>query len=159
MKKHTLVLFLALLFGAAQTKAQEVYNIVLENATRVVNNPTSTYTQTKIAQFKRTALVYLKSKSFEASDTVSAELLNTQAYYLSEFLTLFVDQLIKSKSASSDAQCEKMSLFMSASESNPLFNDPDKETTLSFVNAKGEFTPFSLDTDWQKAYFAVKSRL
>ncbi len=159
MTRLFLILSLTLLFGTRGTHAQDVYNLVLENATRTVNSPTSGYTQTKIAQFKRTALVYLKSKCFETSDTVSVELLNTQAYYMSEFLTLFFDEILKSKKLSEAERKEKVMLFMSASESNPLFNDPDTDTTLSYVTESGELTPFSLDTDWQKAYFAAKSRL
>ena len=40
---------------------------------------------------------------------------------------------------------------MKASEENPLFGDNDEETTLSYVKSGEELTPFSLDTDWQKA--------
>ncbi len=161
MKKYILALLLALPVWASQSRAQEVYNIVLEKTTSIVNDPTSSYVRTKIAQFERTALVYLKSKSFEASDTVSADFLNTQAYYLSEFVTLYMKEVLmmSRKKGNENARREKISLFMSASECNPLFNDPDKETTLSFVTAEGEYMPFSLDTDWQKAYCAAKSRL
>ena len=75
--------------------AQDIYNMVLGNATRIVNTPTSPYTQTQIAQFKRTALIYLKSKAFEQTDSVTTQFLDTQAYFLSEYLTLFFDEIIK----------------------------------------------------------------
>ncbi len=75
--------FTALLFCPLASPAQDVYKMVLDNATRIVNTPTSGYTQTQIAQFKRTALIYIKSKAFEQSETVSAQFLDTQAYYLS----------------------------------------------------------------------------
>ena len=51
---------LALLLAPNTLKAQEVYNMVLENATKTVNSPSKSFTQVKIAQFKSTALVYLK---------------------------------------------------------------------------------------------------
>ena len=48
---------------------------------------------------------------------------------------------------------------MDASKSNPLFNDPDAETTDAFMLDSNELTPFSLDTDWQKAYLAARNIL
>ena len=48
---------------------------------------------------------------------------------------------------------------MVASCSNPLFNDPDKETVNSYINEGNELTPFCLDTDWEKAYAAAKAQL
>ena len=84
-----LFLVLCLLCLPSMVRAQDVFNYVLDNATRVVNSPTSGYTQAQIAQFKRTSLLYLQKKAFEQSETVATDLLDTQAYYLSEFLTLF----------------------------------------------------------------------
>lgn len=157
MKSYLTVLFLFLFSLGCQ--AQDVYNYVLSSATRVVNSPTSSYTQTQIAQFKRTALVYLKKKAFEQQSNVSAEFLNTQAYFLSEFVTLFFDEILKSKRLSETKRREKILLFMDASVSNPLFNDPDQETTMSFITDGGEITPFCLNTNWQKAFAAAKSQL
>lgn len=148
-----------LLLGTTKCAAQDVYNLVLENATRIVNSPTSGYTQTQIAQFKRTALVYLKSKAFEKCDTVTTSFLDTQAYYLSEFVTLFFDEILKSKKLSESKRRERIYLFMDASVSNPLFDDPDEETTMAFTKDSGEITPFSINTDWEKAYAAAKEEL
>ncbi len=154
-------LFSLFLFIASSQagKAQEVYNLVLENATRVVNNPLSNFMQTQIAQFKRTSLIYLKTKALEEADTVPSRFLDTQAYFLSEFITLFLKDAVLRKKLDDVRRKERIMLFTDASISNPLFNDPDKETTLSFIKAKGEITPFCLDTDWQKAYLAAKSQL
>lgn len=157
--KNWILLLLLWAGSSLNGKAQDVYNMVLESATRIVNSPTSGYTQTQIAQFKRTALVYMKQQAFKKSSTVSADFLNTQAYFLSEYITLFFDEILKSKKLASEKRKERILLFMDASVSNPLFNDPDHETTLSFINDGGEITPFSLDTDWQKAYAAVKDNL
>lgn len=139
--------------------AQEVFNLVLGNATRVVNSPTSTFTQTQIAQFKRTALIYLKQKAFEQTDSVSTQFLDTQAYYLSEFVSLFFDEILKSNKLSDEERRKRIYLFMDSSVSNPLFDDPDEETTMSYIKNGGELTPFCLNTDWQKAYLAAKSQL
>ena len=150
---------LALLLAPNTLKAQEVYNMVLENATQTVNSPSKSFTQVKIAQFKSTALVYLKKKAFENSKEVKEEFLNTQAYYLSEFIFLFFTQILKDHKLSDEERRKKIYLFMDASLSNPLFNDPDTETTQSYIKEGSELTPFSLDTDWQKAWHAAKSQL
>ena len=139
------------------SQAQEVYDMVLDNATRIVNSPTSSFLNTQIAQFKRTALIYIKSKAFERTDSVPAKFLNTQAYYLTEFLNLFFAEMIKIKDLPEKARKQRILRFMDASACNPLFHDPDEESTLSFVENGGEVTPFSLDTDWQKAYLAAKA--
>lgn len=140
-------------------KAQEVYNLVLNNATRIVNNPTCSYTQIQIAQFKRTALIYMKAKAFEETDSVPSSFLDTQAYYLSEFVTLFFNDVVMSKRLSVEKRKERIMMFTDASISNPMFDDADKDTTLAFINDGGELTPFSIDTDWQKAYAAALSLL
>ena len=141
------------------SRAQDVYNMVLENANKVVDSPSKSFTQVKIAQFKKTALIYLKKKAFENNSVVKAEFLNTQAYYLSEFIFLFFTQILKDHKLSEEERRKKIYLFMDASLSNPLFNDPDTETTQSYIKEGSELTPFSLDTDWQKAWYAAKSQL
>lgn len=152
-------LLLLLSATAPQARAQEVYNLVLENATRIVNSPTANFTQTRVAQFKLTALVYMKKKAFETKAEVSSELLNTQAYYLSEFLSLFFDELLKDRKATAETRKKVLFLFMDASLSNPLFGDTDEDTTQAYIKEGSEITPFSLDTDWEKAYAAAKSQI
>lgn len=157
--KHIFILVLGLILGTANAEAQDVYNLVLGSATRIINNPTSNLTNVQIAQFKRTALTYMKSKALEISDTIPSALLDTQAYYMSEFITLFIDDIVKSKRLSDDKRKQRILMFTDASISNPLFNDPDKDTTMSFMTDGNELTPFSLDTDWHKAYAAAISQL
>ncbi len=155
--KHLLLLFFLLLPFSANS--QEVFNIVLENATKVVNSPVAGFAQAQIAQFKRTALLYVKRKAFEQCDTVPAKFLNTQAYYLSEYLSLFFNEILKDKKLSPDIRKAKIMLFMNASVANPLFNDEDKETTMSFINDGEQLTPFCLDTNWQNAYLCAVENL
>lgn len=142
-----------------EMQGQEVFNMALENATKVVNSPTANFTATRIAQFKCTALMYLKSEAFERKTIVTDQFLNTQAYYLSEFLTLFFNQVVANRNKSDKIRKEKIMIFANASVHNPLFNDPDKETTRSYIDGGAELTPFSLDTDWKKAFSEVKEKI
>lgn len=121
--------------------------MVLQSAIRIVNNPTSNFTATRVAQFKRTALVYMHTKAFEKSDSVKSTFLDTQAYCLSEFTTLFFNEILRVQGAE---RKERIYTFMQASRENPMWNDPDRETADSYILAN-ELTPFSLDTDWEKA--------
>ena len=150
--KHLIALLTFICCAITTSHAQSVYDYVLNNATRIVNSPVSSFTQTQIAQFKRTAL-------YEETDTIPSLFLDTQAYYLSEFVTLFFEHVSKGKRTTEDKLQKRVMIFTDASISNPMFNDPDKETTLSFILNHGEITPFSLDTDWEKAYFAAKSQI
>lgn len=158
MKKILLVIISFILLPGFSA-AQEVYNYLLDATTRTVNNPMSSYTQTRIAQFKRTALIYMKSKAFETMPEVTEQFLNTQAYYLSEFVTLFFDEIIKDKKLSERKRKQKVCLFMDASKSFPMFNDPDTETVDAYIIDGNELTPFCLDTNWQQAYVGVKNVL
>lgn len=150
MKKTAFLLLLPLLLLAAglQCQAQEVFNMVLQSATRVVNSPTSNFTATRVAQFKRTALTYMRDKAFEQSDSVKVAFLDTQAYYLSEFTTLFFNEILR---VQGPERKERIYLFMQASKECPQWHDPDTETTDAYIIAD-ELTPFSLDTDWEKAF-------
>ena len=49
-----------------------------------------------------------------------------------------------------------MATFKAASLKNSLFDDPDKELVNAYVDNPQYITPFSIDTDWEKALKAVK---
>lgn len=125
--------------------------MALQSATRIVNNPTSNYTVTRVAQFKRTALLYMRSMVVKMAPNTPVSFLDTQAYYLNEFTTAFFSTIIKLQG---NKRKEAIDIFIKASASNPKWNDPDKETAEAFIST-GELTPFSLDTDWEKAYNQV----
>lgn len=158
MKKSLYVILLFTLLPMTMS-AQDVYNYLLDATTNTVNNPTSTYTQVRIAQFKRTALVYLKRKAFETMPEVTEQFLNKQAYYMSEYVALFFDEILKGKKDNEQKRMAKIYLFMDTSKAYPLFDDPDTDMTDSYIIEGNELTPFSLNTDWQKAYGAVKVEL
>ena len=157
--KKSLYVILLFSFLPLTMSAQDVYNYLLDATTNTVNNPMSTYTQVRIAQFKRTALVYLKRKAFETMPEVTESFLNMQAYYMSEYVALFFDEILKGKKENDKKRKAKIYLFMDTSKAYPLFDDPDTDMTESYILEGNEITPFSLNTDWQKAYGAVKVEL
>lgn len=158
--KRLSVLLLAGLCFTPALKAQEVFSYMLESSARIINNPSSSYTSVRIAQFKMTALTYLQDKAFETRTQVTEDFLNTQAYYMNEYVTSFVSMLAdRELLKQEDERRKRILLYTDASLSNPLFFDSDKETTLSYVDDSESLTPFSLDTDWQKAGAAVRAVL
>lgn len=156
MKKYIILLLLSSLVGAMnQVSAQEVYNYVLQSSSRIVDDPTSSFTHTRIAQFKKTALVYLKSKATETMPEVTDSFLNEQAYHLSEFIAFFIEEVVGETQRSKRDRKKTIINFINASLMNPLFNDDDTETTECYFRDNDELTPFSLNTDWVKAYNAA----
>lgn len=153
--KQALLLLLLLCASFPLSSAQKVYDYVLQSSTNTVNNPLATYTDAQVAQFKRTALVYLKKKCFEKVDTISGEFLDVQAYYLSEFVTLFCRDVYQARRLSETGRKERIMLFMDASVSNPLFDDSDQQTTMAYIIDGNSVMPFCLNTDWPKAYAAI----
>ncbi|MGM9688224.1 MAG: hypothetical protein ACI3YD_04165 [Alloprevotella sp.] len=138
------------------THAQKVYNTVMDNALHVANSPASPFTQVQIAHFKRDALLYLKKKAAEVNGTPTGQFLDTQAFFLSEFLTLFFKETVKMKRLDEDKWKQRKQLFTDASLKHPLTDDPDTQTTMAYVTREDGITPFCLNTDWEKAYLSVK---
>ena len=96
MKKFLSVLSFALFTTGGAVSAQEVFNKVLESAQHTINEPTSSFTNAQIARFKVDVLQYMKSKALEKESANVNELLDIQAYYMSEFLSLFYTEIIYS---------------------------------------------------------------
>ena len=152
---------MTLLLGvfAMGANAQEIYKIVYKNAEHIVNDPNSGVTKARIAQFKVSQLTYLYQKAFETMPEVTDRFLDVQAYYLTEFMSLYQAELVKSSKETPEERAKKVMIFLDATVSNPLFGDTDEETIYAYIKEGTELTPFSLDTDWQKALAAVKAQL
>ena len=156
MKRVLLIFAMMLATTCLPMQAQQVYDMVFESATRTVNNPMSDYTQIRIAQFKKTALTYLRQKAETADTLVNMRLLDYQAYYLQQFITFYLKQIIRYSGEQQKGMRQNViRLFIKSSLDCPLWNDPDTEITQSYIGDTEELTPFSLDTDWQKAYEEV----
>ena len=158
MKKRLYILFLSLFSVSGVTSAQEVFNKVMESAQHILNEPTSTFTNTQIAKFKVDQLNYMKGKAMEKDSVAAIDLLDVQSYYMSEFLSMFYTEIIYSTDLSAEDRKAKILLFIQASCACPLFNDTDKEKINKYIDGDAQLTPFCLDTDWYKAYqFVTKA--
>ncbi len=153
MKKW--ILLLMIVSSTSYIKAQEVFSMILENATNVVNTEDRNDYNTKINYFYYTELNYMKMKS-KASNDAAYKVLDDQAYAMQEFVTDFFKQMA---AVSDDKRKDVVEAFIKASLGNPLFDDKDTDTTHSFISDPEYITPFSLDTDWVSAHKAAKKSL
>lgn len=152
--KKIILTFIVLLASVNSMMAQSknLYDVVYEEAMKVVNNPKSSDDQIQINQFKVTALNYmtmmLQKRGMKKDDMFFA----TQAVMMSSFVTDFQANLLKAQEISPAKRNEILKIYSDACKYNPMFKDADKERANAFVTEKGSLTPFSLDTNWEKAY-------
>ncbi len=157
MKQVFLTLLLAASVSAAS--AQSLYKKVFDNATSVVNNATSNDQQIEINQYKITVLNYISNQVKKRKLTKDSYFYDSQAVNLASFITDFETNVIKARSISTEKRLEVIKVYRDASLQNPLFGDDDKELTYVYVNDKQTYTPFSLDTDWEKAYAQATEKI
>lgn len=158
MKKLFLLLFVITSLSIPSS-AQEIYNAMLKSQKEIVNNCNSNLTLKKLAQFKVTALEYLKEKAFKSDKVITTKFMDDQAYYMNEFVNSFIQNVLVNQALKKPDRKKRIMLYVDASGSNPLFEDTDKEVCDAYVTAGNQLTPFSLDTDWVKALAAVESEL
>mgnify|MGYP003495288233 FL=1 len=138
--------------GYTQVSAQQLYKKVYDNAIAVVNNAKSTDEQIQVNQFKVTAMNYMTSQIKKSGKEQDSYFYDSQAVNMASFITDFETNVMKARAMSTAKRLQVIEIYRDASLKNPLFNDPDKETAYCYVNDKATFTPFSLDTNWEKAY-------
>ena len=151
MKKIILSL-LVLMASVASIQAQDLFKTVRDNATKVVNNPSSSDEEIQINQFKVTALNYLAMMGQKRGLKKDTYFYDSQAVNMTSFITDFQVNLEKARAISPAKRMEIMKIYTDASKFNPLFKDTDKEKVNCYVDDKTTMTPFCLDTDWEKAY-------
>lgn len=158
MKKlfYTLI---ALLTISATANAQEVFNSVLESAQNALKDPVQNFSKTQIAKFKIDELNYLKSKTSKYESIKKNDLLDIQAYYMSEFISRYLTEIICCEGQPDSVKKATVYLFVNASAMCPLFNDKDKDTINKYINSDKQLTPFCLDTDWKKAFTFINKAM
>ena len=102
--------------------------------------------------FDNATLNYISNQVKKRKLEKNSYFYDSQAVNLASFITDFETAIIKARAISTEKRLEVLACYRDASLQNPLFGDDDKETTYVYVNDKQTYTPFSLDTDWEKAY-------
>lgn len=156
MKK--LILLLLLIPVCNNMQAQEVYDYLLDKQEQTLNNVRATDFELKVAQFQYTAMRYFRKNGIQIYGKVTDVWLDTQALSLSQFLTYFFQQIRLSSTGPKEVREKILKTFIKACEENPMFSVYNKEEAESFVNDKGGYTPFSLNTDWEKALKVVEQK-
>ncbi len=152
MKKLFYTTVVMLFMFTVNTNAQEVFNAVMQSAKNALKDPVQNFSKTQIAKFKIDELNYLKSKAGNIETIKRNDLLDIQAYYMSEFLSRYLTEIIYSEGQPDSVKKAMVYLFVNASAICPLFNDTNKEVINKYLNSDKQLTPFCLDTDWEKAY-------
>ncbi len=154
------IIFLVVMtFVLTNVQAQEVYLSIRQKAAAVVSNPQTVPLLKDLNQFKVDALDYLSIKMKEEMPDSSATFLDKEAYALHNFLNLYMRTVLENRNQPKAYQIKIVKLFMDASYSNPLFNDPEKQLTMAYFSDGESMTRFVLDTDWRLAYLAASTEL
>lgn len=86
------------------------------------------------------------------------DFLDKQAYSLNHFIVSYFSDLAKAQKQSATAQKDIMTRYWKASAENPMFYNQDPEKTNAYINAPDCITPFSLNTNWEKADQAISKK-
>lgn len=151
MKKFVFIFAMAMLaFG--NVSAQSLYKTVRDTATKIVNNPNSRQDEIDIAQFEITVLNYIAAQVSKRGLQKTGYFYDSQAVNMKSFVDDCRLYALKANKISASKKKQVMECFREASLNNPLFNDSDKKNVHIYVKDAKSETPFSLDTDWEKAY-------
>lgn len=152
MKKTLLIALITLCAGVAQAQEQSLYERVYKDAAAKVNDPESSIETIEINQFKVTALNYMSAQVALRQQQRDSYFYDSQAVNLKCFVDDFLVNITKARAISTDKRKAVIACYRNASLGNPLFGDNNTERVYCYVNDTKTYTPFSLDTDWEKAY-------
>lgn len=159
--KKLLLLLLVLLTLPAVARRDSVFELELECAQRTLRCGRATYVSLQFALFQEAALLYLQEKQQSIRDTarINRRWLDLQAFNMTDFLSLYYVSFVNDQLSIEDHEILRL-MFRDVSLSTPCFYDDNERVALRFVFPDESLvTPFSLDTDWQKAYEKVQSVL
>lgn len=157
MKARIAILALAAWLSTAHgARAQEVFNQVVNTAKQVIDDPQANGFLLAVSQFKYTSMQYLCTTAIKRNGgSVQADLLDRQAAAMNHFVTRYFAELAAAQQQSGEEQTKIMRRYWKASASNPMFQNVDKNEADAFVTDAQSLTPFSLNTDWEKAVKAA----
>lgn len=151
MKKFLLLACMAVL-TVGQMNAQSLFETVYKQAIAKVNDANSSQETLDINQFEVTALNYITAQVKTRGLKKDSYFYDSQAVNLKSFVDDFLFYVNKARAVSAQKRKQVIECYRNASLQNPLFNDQNKEKVWCYVNDVQTYTPFSLDTDWEKAY-------
>ena len=160
MKKFFFI-FLVLLALPTISRGESVFELELECAQRTLRSGRANYISVQFAQFQEVALLYLREKQQNTRDTmrINRHWLDTQALNMADFLSLYYMSFVNDTLTGEDYEVLRL-IFRDVSLSTPCFYDANERITLQFVlPEESKITPFSLDTDWPKAYQKIQNEL
>ena len=166
--KKILLMATFLIACTLNTQSQAVFKEIFNSSNKTLNDTHEDVGVRKIALFKVDVLTYINTKTLEAMSDTTVELSNeqlahllaqrdSQAYYMYDYLNLFIQQYGRAQKEREKAAVIKM--FRDVSITYPLYNDPNREFVLAYFNRDDFLTQFSLDTDWIKANAEVRRRI
>ncbi len=157
--KNCIITIILFCVTALSAGAQDVYNEIRNNAIAAATAPLNNETVKHINQFKVDALDYMLIKMREQMPDSTTTFLDKQAYAMNNFINYYIRTVLAATDLPPARQVQFMQLFMDASISNPLFNDPDGELVHAYYADGNSIIRFSLDTDWRRAAAAVFTEL
>lgn len=147
--KKLLMPALALILSSTAAKAQSLYQAVYEKA-RSISTPSSAETEeAKANRFKIDALEYLSRQSAIQGRSGDSYFLDSQAVNLTSFIDDYLTNLQTAAKVSPAKRQEMMKCYVNAANTSPLF---PADTLSAPPASRDELLPFSLNTDWEKAY-------
>ena len=157
--KKVVFIFSMIIMSAITVNAQSMFKTVRDGATKIVDNPKSKQSEIDIAQFKITALNYIVGQVSKRGLSKTDLFYDIQAVNMKCFVDDCRYYALQANKKSAAKRKQVMECFKKASLDNPLFNDADKKNAQVYVRDQNSETPFSLDTDWEKAYDQVSRNI
>jgi len=155
MKKQLLILLFSALCHAP-LPAQQIFNevkTIQQSFLTIKQDRAKPMSERKVASFQYDAIEYMLYKGHEDS-TFSERQLGNQTIAMTTFVKLYLKRLSEAKNKQKKALV--ISRFRMASVNNSLFHDMDKDLAEAYLNNTKFVTPFSLDTDWEKALAEIR---
>jgi len=150
--KKCMLLFCLVALSSVQSYGQSIYETVYRGALAKVNSASSSDATIDINQFEVTALNYLYLQVEKRDLEMGDYFYDNQAVNLKSFVDDFLYYLETARTMSTDKRKAVIDCFRNASLKNEMFGDLNRERSLCYVNDVNTYTPFSLDTNWEKAY-------
>ena len=154
MKKIIFILSM-LCFAWSNANAQSLYKTVRDKANKVVNDLTANQDNRDVNQFKIMALNYLVAQVSKRGLNKDGLFYDSQAVSMTSFVDDCFAYVLQAGKVSAAKKKQVLDCYKNASLACPMFNDPDKKSTQLYLKKENTITPFSLDTDWDKAYDKV----